>query len=43
MERIAERGGAVAATETGFIAGAISEHAYRQEMGQETASGSSSA
>ena len=35
MERVAERGGSVAATETGFIAGAISEHAYRQEMGQE--------
>ena len=35
MERVAERGGAVAATETGFIAGAIAEHAYRQEMGQE--------
>ncbi|MCA1668706.1 MAG: methylmalonyl-CoA mutase family protein [Thermomicrobia bacterium] len=36
MERVAERGGAVAATESGFIAGAIAEHAYRQEMGQES-------
>lgn len=35
MERVAERGGAVAGTESGFIAGAIAEHAYHQEMGQE--------
>ena len=35
MEAVAERGGAVAATESGFIAGAIAEHAYRQELAQE--------
>ena len=35
MDRVAERGGAIAATENGFIAGAIAEHAYRQEMAQE--------
>ncbi len=32
MELVAKRGGAVAATESGFIAGAVAEHAYRQEM-----------
>lgn len=35
MEQIARRGGAVAATENGYIAGAIAEHAYQQEMRQE--------
>jgi methylmalonyl-CoA mutase N-terminal domain/subunit len=36
MREVADRGGAVAGTESGFIAGAIADHAYQQEMAQES-------